>query len=113
MIRKITLFLMLFFPVVAGAFTIGDLSYTVTNNSKLTVSVGSATTSISGDVVIPATVKYDSLEYIVTSIASGGFRYCDSLTSIEIPNSVTKIENSAFYACSILTSIDIPNSGSP
>lgn len=110
MIRKITLFLMLFFPVVAGAFTIGDLSYTVTNNSKLTVSVGSATTSISGDVVIPATVKYDSLEYIVTSIASGGFRYCDSLTSIEIPNSVTKIENSAFYACSILTSIDISNS---
>ena len=110
MIRKITLFLMLFFPIVAGAFTIGDLSYTVTNNSKLTVSVGSATTSISGDVVIPATVKYDSLEYIVTSIASGGFRYCDSLTSIEIPNSVTKIENSAFYACSILTSIDIPNS---
>ena len=110
MVRKITLFLMLFFPIVGGAFTIGDLSYTVTNNSKLTVSVGSATTSISGDVVIPAMVKYDSLEYIVTSIASGGFRYCDSLTSIEIPNSVTKIENSAFYACSILTSIDIPNS---
>ena len=70
MIRKITLFLMLFFPVVAGAFTIGDLSYTITDEEKLTVSVEAATTSISGDIVIPATVEYDSLEYIVTSILS-------------------------------------------
>ena len=110
MIRKITLFLMLFFPIVAGAFTIGDLSYIITDEEKLTVSVEAATTSISGDIVIPATVEYDSLEYIVTSIASGGFRYCDSLTSITIPNSVTMIGDRAFYGCSSLTSITIPNS---
>ena len=109
MIRKITLFLMLFFPVVAGAFTIGDLSYTITDKEKLTVSVGAVTTSISG-VVIPETVKYDSVEYIVTSIARGAFDYCRRLTSITIPNSVTTIGDDAFFACRSLTSVEIPNS---
>ena len=101
---------MLFFPVVAGAFTIGDLSYTVTNNSKLTVSVGSATTSISGDVVIPATVEYEGVEYKVTAIRYYAFNGCSSLTSVEIPNSVTAIGDGAFYRCSSLTSVEIPNS---
>ena len=46
----------------------------------------------------------------VTTIGYSVFAYCDSLTSINIPNSVTTIGDWAFRACKSLTSITIPNS---
>lgn len=46
----------------------------------------------------------------VTSIGSGAFYGCTSLTSIDIPNSVRYIYTSAFSSCAGLTSIEIPNS---
>ena len=64
----------------------------------------------SGEVIIPSTVTYNGTTYSVTSIGSGAFEYCRSLTSITIPNSVTTIGGSAFEACSSLTSITIPES---
>ena len=46
----------------------------------------------------------------VTTIGEGAFSCCDSLTSINIPNSVTTIGDCAFENCVSLTSIIIPNS---
>ena len=46
----------------------------------------------------------------VTSIGKGAFSECSSLTAITITNSVTSIEYCAFYGCSSLASITIPNS---
>ena len=46
----------------------------------------------------------------VTSIGSGAFYDCTSLTNIEIPNSVTYIRESAFSNCSALKKITIPDS---
>jgi len=52
-----------------------------------------------GDVVIPSEI--DGLP--VTSIAENAFNYCDSMTSVTIPDSVTYIGYGAFMMCSSLT----------
>ena len=46
----------------------------------------------------------------VKVIGNNALGCCESLTSINIPNSVTNIGDEAFYACKSLTSINIPNS---
>lgn len=46
----------------------------------------------------------------VKVIGNSAFRGCNSLTSINIPNSVTTIGKQAFADCESLTSINIPNS---
>ena len=64
----------------------------------------------SGEVVVPASVTYNSVPYSVTSIRTEAFRGCTGLTSVTIPNSVTSIGDRAFYGCIGLTSVTIPNS---
>ena len=46
----------------------------------------------------------------LTEIRFEAFRYCLSLTTIKIPESVIKIGNGAFTDCNNLTTINIPNS---
>ena len=46
----------------------------------------------------------------VKVIGNRTFERCDSLTSINIPNSVTNIGDEAFHVCKSLTDINIPNS---
>ena len=58
------------------------------------------------NVVIPET--YNDL--LVTRIGNDAFSFCESLTSVEIPNSVTSIGYYAFADCHSLRSIKIPNS---
>ena len=87
----------------------------------------------SGDVVIPATITVDGIDYRVTSINDCAFYHCSNLTSVNIladvtcigynafeqcpkltsvviPETVTEIRNNAFYGCGNLASIDIPES---
>lgn len=50
---------------------------------------------------------YKGANYVIGSSAFNGY---NSLTSIEIPNSVTNIGSNAFYRCTDLVSVTIPNS---
>ena len=52
-------------------------------------------------------IKFDAP---VTSIGEMAFYFCESLTSITIPDGVTSIGEIAFYYCESLTSITIPDS---
>ena len=84
------------------------LFYSITISSQHRVQVdnptnGSYYSYVSGDVVIPDSVEYNSVKYAVTSIGGNAFHGCSGLTSVTIPNSVTSIGNSAFSGCSGLT----------
>ena len=76
------------------------------NSDKQSYSVKGIGTATANKIVIPS--EYE--EKPVTHIASSAFRYCSSLTSITIPDSVTSIGGWAFYGCRNLTSITIPDS---
>lgn len=58
------------------------------------------------DLTIPAEIDGRR----VTAIGDKAFYFCDSLTSITIPDSVTTIGDNAFRSCPYLTSIFIPDS---
>ena len=61
--------------------------------------------SVSGEVIIPEYYKGKP----VTSIGEEAFLYCDSLTSITIPDSVNTIGYDAFADCTALKSVHITN----
>ena len=84
------------------------LYYYITSYSDNTVKVTcySSSNYVSGDVVIPSTVRYNGTTYSVTSIGDGAFSYCRSLTSVTIPTGVTSIGNDAFWNCSGLTTLN-------
>jgi len=94
----LALFACVFLPLYAA--DVSDLTYT-TNGGEVTIT--DCDTSASGTLVIPDTIEGNS----VTSIASGTFSGCISLTSITIPDSVTNIGRNAFFGCSSLTNITL------
>jgi hypothetical protein len=73
----------------------GGGGYTLTYSEDGTTVTG-YTGTIAGHVTIPEGV---------TSIGSGAFSDCRSLTSVTIPASVTSIGYGAFYYCTGLTSV--------
>ena len=66
--------------------------------------------NLSGEVVIPEYVTYESVTYPVTFVASDAFYGCSGLVSVTIGNCVTSISYRAFYGCSRLTNVTIGNS---
>ncbi|WP_278520582.1 leucine-rich repeat protein [Leyella stercorea] len=59
----------------------------------------------------PAWLKGEySIREGVKVIGNGAFAFCNSITIINIPNSVATIGESAFLGCESLTNINIPNS---
>ena len=88
-------------------FTRGGITYEVIDSNEVKVYYYSNPPSV---LVIPSIVTHLGTSYSVTSIRSGAFYYCSSLTSVTIPNSVTSIGDRAFFYCSNLTSVTIPDS---
>ena len=94
--------------MLAEKVQIGDLYYNLDATNQ-TAEVAENRRA-SGDIIIPASVEYNSVTYSVTSIGYYAFYQCTGLTSVTIGNSVTSIEEAAFRGCTGLTSVTIPNS---
>ncbi len=62
-----------------------------------------------GNIQIPATIRYQGMDYDVIGIGEEAFAQCYNLTSVSIPSSVVTIGNYAFHYCSGLTSVTVPD----
>ncbi|MFI3239719.1 MAG: leucine-rich repeat domain-containing protein [Bacteroidales bacterium] len=91
----------------AETTTIDNINYEI-NDDDMTASI--IESSISGDIIIPATITVNNESYTVISIDEDAFINCTNLTSVSIPETVTYIGGFAFYGCTNLTSISIPKS---
>jgi uncharacterized repeat protein (TIGR02543 family) len=117
--KTLLLFTVLLFGLQGWAydFKIDSIYYTINSTTNKTVSVVNkdnnlnsySSNSYSGNVIIPSSVTYNGTAYAVTEIGFDAFLYCESLTSVAIPNSVISISLDAFWGCSQLSSITIPS----
>ncbi len=90
-------------------FDVDGIYYTITSSTSSrnkTVEVAYGGGAYSGDVIIPATVTYEDVEYRVTAIGDDAFSWCTGLTSVTIPESVTAIGDEAFSRCSGLENFE-------
>ncbi|MBR5956927.1 MAG: leucine-rich repeat domain-containing protein [Salinivirgaceae bacterium] len=112
------IFIILFAAMLAGQawaedFKSGDLCYNITSNTsvEVTYEINGNNYSRLTNVTIPKTVTTNSgVTYTVTGVGEQAFRYCNSLTSITIPDNITTIGKAAFEDCSGLTQLTIPES---
>ncbi|MBR6490533.1 MAG: leucine-rich repeat protein [Muribaculaceae bacterium] len=90
-------------------FSANGIYYNI-NNATGTVEVTFADNSYnsySGNVVIPASVSYNSRSYKVTAVGDNAFRNCGELTAVTLGKNIATIGKRAFLNCSLLTTIDI------
>ena len=100
-------FLLSLLPIVASAdaVEIDGIYYNLIPKGKI-AEVTRGPNEYSGDVVIPETVVYNTVDYDVTKIGSGAFSDQYSITSVTIPKSITTIDGTAFLYFSDNTSLN-------
>ncbi len=93
-------------------FEIDGLKYTVTSSlidDNPCVAVSAIDKTLTA-VDIPANITAEGISYKVSRIDWNGFRECDKLASVHMPNTIEIIQGSAFRGCTSLINIEIPNS---
>lgn len=87
-----------------GIYIDGNFKYTKNETGYTVEVVLNNKDKLVGDVVIPSTYKGLPVNEIVPS----GFKNCNKMTSVTIPDSVTVIHEGAFNGCTSLQSITLP-----
>ena len=115
--KKLLSLCLLLLTAIAGwaqtEFTVGNFTYTVTDEVNHYVAIAKADeATFTSALVIPSSVTYDAVTYTVTSVGASGF-YETGITSVTIPSSVLTIGDYAFQNCNSMTSITIADSETP
>lgn len=93
-------------------FEVDGIYYHILNGNEVAVTYkqkDKATSTYSGNLIIPSSVMYANKNYSVTRISERAFYDC-SITSITIPSSIKTIEKEAFFGCSRIKTLYIPYS---
>lgn len=93
----------------AQTFSVGNLTYSVTDKTAGEVDVSSCE-SYESEIDVPATVSHGGISYKVTGIGITAFSVKSSLRRIGLPEGIRHIGEEAFAYCSQLTSMSLPAS---
>ncbi|SUB80524.1 Uncharacterised protein [Segatella buccae] len=93
--------------VSAYDFEVDGIYYNI--NSYMTANVTCGDHSYAGNIVIPATVTYNTKTLYVTGVDYYAFRGDSDLLSVQLPASINRIRHEAFIGCTKLTSIVLPD----
>ena len=80
-----------------------------TEPSPTAVVISSQGDRYSGDIVIPAIVPYNEVEYTVTTIRDNAFNSSEYLNTVVISEGIQTIEAGAFISCYNMTRVEIPS----
>ena len=105
-IFRVAIFLALFVPLTAMTQDLekDNICYHISGDHAIVIA---GNYPYIGDVVIPAIITHDGMDYPVTTIDQIAFKDCLALTSISIPATVTAIGDHAFSGCISLDSVAI------
>ena len=112
---------------------LNGLLFSLNEETKEAVITGRTAEALNenGELLIPAKVVFDNVEYLVTEIGESAFdgdeditalvveegvktirelafNWCSSLKTVQLPASITTIENEVFHACAKLVSVVLP-----
>ncbi len=82
------------------------MTFTYATGSKTAILVKS--TSTAKDIIIPATIKVDSVTYKVTTIGKSAFSDLKSMTNLTIQEGIQIIGEGAFQNCTNLEKVELP-----
>ena len=88
------------------SYTINGINYDLSESAKTAVVIPGKE-PYSGDIVIPATVEYNGIEYAVNAMQPAVFAGCMDLTSIVIDAPISVLPDSLFKDCSSLKSVKL------
>lgn len=91
-------------------FTLNGIKYKLSESDNTNVVViGYHVVKPTGKLVIPSSIKTQTVTYSVTEIGSEVFEDCEGITSVSLGNNITTIGYRAFRHCSSITEIAWPN----
>lgn len=106
--KYILIVLMFIMPVMtnAGTIEINGIYYNIDKeNGTASVASSPMDSKYSGDIIIPETIFYESVEYAVTGISDNAFYFCPELLSVIIGDNVREIGTTAFSDCDKLSNV--------
>ena len=88
------------------SYTINGINYDLSESAKIAVVIPGKE-PYSGDIVIPASVEHNGIEYTVNAMQPAAFAGCQDLTSVVIDASIDYLTDSLFKDCNSLKSVKL------